>query len=166
MNQMSNRRELTIDQRRAKNERDRRPRREHKLEVEKLRNLVDELQALLTTQRNENRFVTEENERLNGKMLYLKDTIRQLHEHERELEEQNRGLQETMNIADSYLALDLFRSPNEEVANNETIITHGPESTQSTIRYADELVEDFTKKLDAKEKSNLEFSDFDDWRRS
>lgn len=53
-----------------------------------------------------------------------------------------------------------FLSPNEEVANNEPI-TRCLGSSQSTTQHADEPVEDFIKKLDVKEKSNVGFSDFD-----
>ncbi|KAK6263310.1 hypothetical protein QUC31_009126 [Theobroma cacao] len=55
----------------------------------------------------------------------------------------------------------LLASPthSEDAANNAHI-TQGPRSSQGVRMYTDELVHDFTRKLDGKDKSQVDFSDF------
>ncbi|WRX17113.1 hypothetical protein QQP08_009600 [Theobroma cacao] len=48
----------------------------------------------------------------------------------------------------------------EEDAANNVHITQGPRSSQGGRMYTDELVQDFSRKLDAKDKSQVDFSDF------
>ncbi|XP_021299983.1 uncharacterized protein LOC110428478 isoform X1 [Herrania umbratica] len=85
--QMNNRRELNPDQRRAKNEGDRRRRREHTVEFQRLQMAEAELQALLETQRSENRNLREKNERLNAMLSNLMNMIHQLREERRQQRE-------------------------------------------------------------------------------
>ncbi|XP_021299989.1 uncharacterized protein LOC110428478 isoform X2 [Herrania umbratica] len=110
--QMNNRRELNPDQRRAKNEGDRRRRREHTVEFQRLQMAEAELQALLETQRSENRNLREKNERLNAMLSNLMNMIHQLRE-------ERRQQRETMEMVDSWIQFDRVPSPNEDGASNE-----------------------------------------------
>ncbi|KAK6263266.1 hypothetical protein QUC31_009082 [Theobroma cacao] len=102
---MSKRRELNPDQRRAKNEGDRRRRRDHKMEFQRLQMAEAQLEPL----RNENRHLREEIERLNAMLSNLMNTIHQLRD---EIRQQR----ETEEMVDSWI-----QSPNEDGASNEPI---------------------------------------------
>ncbi|XVE58118.1 hypothetical protein DITRI_Ditri04bG0144300 [Diplodiscus trichospermus] len=58
----------------------------------------------------------------------------------------------------------IMSSPNEQVANSEPVTEAQAGTTDQSsavnMTYADELVEDFTKKLDAMDKNQVDFSDF------
>ncbi|XVF51303.1 hypothetical protein PTKIN_Ptkin04bG0174200 [Pterospermum kingtungense] len=142
---MSSRREPTPAQRRAKNERDRRRREQHNTEFKRLQRVDEEMKSL----RDENRQLREENRRLND--MLSNSNIRH------QLREQNLELEETVKLVESRFELDKFPSPNEEVANNEPIITQCSESSQSAMHYA-ALVDNFCKELDAKAKSSVDLS--------
>ncbi|MBA0593495.1 hypothetical protein Gorai_010436 [Gossypium raimondii] len=144
---VTNRRQLTPAQRSAKIERDRRRRRERnsllimlpslrsmKMEFERLQKAETELQALTAAQRNENSCLRHHNERLNDMVSILENIIHQLREQNRELQQKNLGLEQTMKLADSWLR----QSPNEEVSNNQPS-TEGPRSSQSRIPYAQRI---------------------------
>ncbi|XP_022738540.1 uncharacterized protein LOC111291183 [Durio zibethinus] len=130
---MNNRREQTPDRRIAKIERDRQYRRKQRREFDRrgieearLKALEAELLSSLAEQRRENETLAGENRRLEGRISILEDTIVQLRQ-------DCQRLQKIMDQADSLFEYDNFPSPNEDVANNETVITHGPGSSQSTI---------------------------------
>ncbi|XP_012439784.1 uncharacterized protein LOC105765313 [Gossypium raimondii] len=131
---VTNRRQLTPAQRSAKIERDRRRRRERNMEFERLQKAETELQALTAAQRNENSCLRHHNERLNDMVSILENIIHQLREQNRELQQKNLGLEQTMKLADSWLR----QSPNEEVSNNQPS-TEGPRSSQSRIPYAQRI---------------------------
>ncbi|KAE8712974.1 hypothetical protein F3Y22_tig00110221pilonHSYRG00420 [Hibiscus syriacus] len=124
------RRQLTAAQRSAKIEHDRRLRRERKLEFERLQNTERELQGLVVAQRNENASLKVENQTLNDMVSELHDTVNQLRDQNRELRLKKLGLEQTMKLADSWFAFEESSSPNEEVANNESI-AEDPRSSQS-----------------------------------
>ncbi|KAL4383239.1 hypothetical protein GQ457_15G011020 [Hibiscus cannabinus] len=135
-----NRRQLTPAQRSAKIERDRRRRRERNMEFERLRNAEMELQGLVAAQRNEYTSLRGDNERLNDMVSKLQNTINQLRDQNRELHQKNLGLEQTMELADSWFAFDKSSSPNEEAANNEPI-TEGSSGSRSGIPYAKRVSE-------------------------
>ncbi|OMO79774.1 Late embryogenesis abundant protein, LEA-14 [Corchorus capsularis] len=148
------RHQRTPEQRRAiKRENDRRRRREHTMEFQRLQKSEAELLALLETQRGENRQLMEENERLN---LGMSNLMNQMHQLRQQMEQQRH--QQALQLDDSLLKFDNYQIPDHELANNEAISHQG---SQVAVMYADELVEDFLKKLDARDKSNVDFSDFD-----
>ncbi|TYI52742.1 hypothetical protein E1A91_D12G269600v1 [Gossypium mustelinum] len=135
---VTNRRQLTPAQRSAKIERDRRRRRERNMEFERLQKAEAELQALTAAQRNENSCLRHHNERLNDMVSILENIIHQLREQNRELQQKNLGLEQTMKLADSWFPFDKCQSPNEEVSNNQPS-TEGPRSSQSRIPYAQRI---------------------------
>ncbi|KAK6251453.1 hypothetical protein SCA6_005458 [Theobroma cacao] len=92
---MSKRRELNPDQRRAKNEGDRRRRRDHKMEFQRLQMAEAQLEPL----RNENRHLREEIERLNAMLSNLMNTIHQLRDEIRQQRETEEMVNYNMEIA-------------------------------------------------------------------
>ncbi|KAE8708198.1 hypothetical protein F3Y22_tig00110348pilonHSYRG00064 [Hibiscus syriacus] len=100
------------------------------MEFERLQNTERELQGLVVVQRNENASLKVENQTLNDMVSKLQDTVNHLRDQNRELHQKNLGLEQTIKLADSWFAFDESSSPNEEVANKESI-AEGPGSSQS-----------------------------------
>ncbi|XVE58079.1 hypothetical protein DITRI_Ditri04bG0141700 [Diplodiscus trichospermus] len=133
--------ELTPDQRKAKNELDRR--RRGVLETA-------ERGTLFVRQTDENRLLKEENEGLQNENEELKQKLKH-----------KRFWFSLYSRAEEF---DQILSQNEEVANNYNQCPGSSQvviQSQVAIQYTDEVVEDFIKKLDVKEKSNVDFSDFE-----
>ncbi|TYH40905.1 hypothetical protein ES332_D12G279500v1 [Gossypium tomentosum] len=104
---VTNRRQLTPAQRSAKIERDRRRRRERNMEFERLQKAETELQALTAAQRNENSCLRHHNERLNDMVSILENIIHQLREQNRELQQKNLGLEQTMKLTHGFRLINV-----------------------------------------------------------
>ncbi|XP_021297495.1 uncharacterized protein LOC110426572 isoform X2 [Herrania umbratica] len=144
-------RSLSPAQRSAKNERDRRRRRERNLEFERLQNVAAKYQEMapllgalrveVTTVRNIISQLAEDSRRLND---VEPDLTRKIHQLD--------------NIVRQNMQEMVLPTIGKE-ANNEPIDL-GVESSRSDIQYTDEVLQDFIEKLDDKEKSRVDFLDF------
>lgn len=79
-----------------------------KMEFDRLQKAETGLQALAEAQRNENSCLRHHNERLNDMVSILENTIHQLREQNRELQQKNLRLEQTMKLVlSSFLSLSL-----------------------------------------------------------
>ncbi|XP_017972705.1 PREDICTED: uncharacterized protein LOC18606762 isoform X2 [Theobroma cacao] len=105
------------------------------------------LQEDFTMLRNSNDSLVKENEFLNSRMPLLENEIEQLKSSLRQKE--SHFMCTSIEELESFLLASPTHS--EEDAANNVHITQGPRSSQGGRMYTDELVHDFTRKLDAKD---------------
>ncbi|XP_021297493.1 uncharacterized protein LOC110426572 isoform X1 [Herrania umbratica] len=159
-------RSLSPAQRSAKNERDRRRRRERNLEFERLQNVAAKYQEMapllgalrveVTTVRNIISQLAEDSRRLND---VEPDLTRKIHQLDNIVRQNQTEQVERRQRLSQWQMQEMVLPTIGKEANNEPIDL-GVESSRSDIQYTDEVLQDFIEKLDDKEKSRVDFLDF------
>ncbi|OMO79829.1 hypothetical protein CCACVL1_13392 [Corchorus capsularis] len=165
-----------------KNRRDRERRAKEKVELQRLKNVeikynemmpefekMKEFKGKIKEIENVNTGLRRENEELKSKARNQETEIQNLKSQIQNLKSQIKELHEKLeswlqsspvHIAANYDNFDFSKilSPPSHCENAAN--TQGPKSSQGEKTYSDELVQDFTRKLDANEKSQVKISDF------